>query len=78
MLYLWGPQSVHWPHFMLLSFYLCAFLIACMVAISLTDKSQPEAETGQIDATHSNNSRLVVVLWAALAVVMIGLYIFFN
>ena len=78
VLYLWGPQSVHWPHFMLLSFYLCAFLVACMAVISLTDRSQPEAGTGRTDSTHVSSSRLVVTLWVALFIVMAGLYIFFN
>ena len=46
VLYLWGPQtidcslfavncSLHWPHFMMLSFLLCVALIVMMVAVSL-------------------------------------------
>jgi SSS family solute:Na+ symporter len=38
ILYLWGPESDLWPHFMLLSFYLFLILVAMMVVVSLMDK----------------------------------------
>ena len=84
VLYLWGPQtinfsncSLHWPHFMMLSFLLCAALIVMMVLVSLTDKLHTEA-LPTISAGPARYSPLVITLWAALAAVMIGLYIYFN
>ncbi|MBQ9645493.1 MAG: Na+/glucose cotransporter, partial [Prevotella sp.] len=87
VLYLWGPQSYqlsivnyqlnfHWPHFMLLSFYLFVILAVSMVLISLTDRDRT---TYQIPApVREGWSRLAVGLWIALAVVMVSLYVYFN
>ena len=81
VLYLWGPQtincSLHWPHFMMLSFLLCVALIVMMVLVSLMDKLHTEA-LPSISAGPARYSPLVITLWAALAAVMIGLYIYFN
>ena len=83
VLYLWPPQwlTIHWPHFMMLSFLLCVALIVMMVLVSLTGKQSPEpsstTSTGT-DVVSARYSPLVIVLWTALALVMIGLYIFFN
>lgn len=78
ILYLWPPQwlQFQWPHFMLLSFELFVVLVACMVLISLTDSNKKHYEIPA--PIHEGWSRLAVVLWTALAVVMVGLYIFFN
>ena len=78
ILYLWPPQwlQFQWPHFMLLSFELFVVLVACMVLISLTDSDKKHYEIPA--PIHEGWSRLAVVLWTALAVVMVGLYIFFN
>jgi SSS family solute:Na+ symporter len=78
ILYLWPPQwlQFQWPHFMLLSFELFAVLVACMVLISLIDSDKKRYEIPA--PIHEGWSRLAVVLWTALAVVMVGLYIFFN
>jgi SSS family solute:Na+ symporter len=85
ILYLWGPESGLWPHFMMLSFLLCIILIIAMVGISMLDKhpiaqqAVPTIEKQQLaDASTHSLSRLVVTLWLLLAAVMIGLYIFFN
>jgi len=85
ILYLWGPESGLWPHFMMLSFLLCIILIITMVGISMLDKhpiaqqTVPAIEKQQLaDASTHSLSRLVVTLWLLLAAVMIGLYIFFN
>ena len=76
VLYLWGPESWPWPHFMLLSFWLFVALVVLMVAVSLFDR---RAETAPIpQPVHEPTSRLVIGLWLALAVVMIGLYVYFN
>jgi SSS family solute:Na+ symporter len=61
---------------MLLSFYLFVILIAGMILISLTDSDKTRYE---IPAPVKEDwSRLAVALWIVLAVVMIGLYVFFN
>ena len=90
VLYLWGPQtidcslfavncSLHWPHFMMLSFLLCVALIVMMVAVSLLPGGGPSATVAvAATARGEGRSRLVTVLWAALAAVMAGLYVFFN
>ena len=83
VLYLWPPQwlTIQWPHFMMLSFLLCVALIVMMVLVSLTGKQSPEpsstSSTGT-DVVSARYSPLVIALWTALALVMIGLYIFFN
>ena len=78
ILYLWPPAwlSVAWPHFMLLSFYLFVILVVAMVVISLTDGDKTQYEIPA--PVKEERSRLAVALWIALAVVMIGLYVFFN
>ena len=78
ILYLWGPQSDLWPHFMMLSFLLCVILILAMMGISMFDR-QPVAKQAVTTLEGQNRlSRLVVTLWLLLAAVMISLYIFFN
>ena len=83
VLYLWPPQwlTIQWPHFMMLSFLLCVALIVMMALVSLTGKQSPEpsstTSTGT-DVVPARYSPLVIALWTALALVMIGLYIFFN
>jgi SSS family solute:Na+ symporter len=87
VLYLWGPQtihlslitnhfSLHWPHFMMLSFLLFVVLAIMMVVVSLCSK-QTKTDI-VIIKEHAPASPLVISLWLALAVVMAGLYIFFN
>lgn len=76
ILYLWGPTSIHWPHFMLLSFYLCVILILFAVVVSLLDHRKYDFTIPKpLPHTHS---RLVVGSWVALVVVMLCLYIIFN
>ena len=78
VLYLWPPQwlQLPWPHFMLLSFELFVILVAAMAIISLTDKDKTRHEVPA--PVREERSRLAIGLWVALAIVMIGLYIFFN
>ena len=93
VLYLWGPQTYHlplfahhfsfqWPHFMMLSFLLCVVLILMMVVVSLADKQRPKTLSvgGNLQSVGGDlqSPTLVIALWTALAIVMIGLYIFFN
>jgi SSS family solute:Na+ symporter len=78
ILYYWIlPAGVYtfWPHFMLLSFYLFLILVAFMAVVSLCGKR----EVSTLDfGVIPKPGRQVVVLWTALIVVMIGLYLFFN
>ena len=78
VLYLWVIPGPWWPHFMLLSFYLCVFLMACMVVISLLDRSAAEEGTEPFTQIRVQSDNFVKGLWIALFIVMIGLYIFFN
>ena len=78
VLYLWPPRWLQfpWPHFMLLSFELFVILAVSMVVISLTDRDKTQCEIPA--ACNECFSKLAIGLWIALAVVMIGLYIYFN
>ena len=78
VLYLWPPEwlQVPWPHFMMLSFELFVLLVASMVIISLADREKkPYVIPAPI---REGRSKLAITLWTLLAIVMIGLYIFFN
>lgn len=80
VLYLWPPSwlTIQWPHFMLLSFYLFVILAAGMAVVSLCERNaKPTAICYDINTTNGGG-KLVTVLWTALTLVMIGLYIFFN
>ena len=79
VLYLWPPSWLHivWPNFMMLSFLLFVVLAVMMAVVSLTDKTKPET-TLTISKERAALSPIVVTLWIALAVVMVGLYVFFN
>jgi SSS family solute:Na+ symporter len=61
---------------MLLSFELFVILVMAMVAISLLDKDETQYEIPS--PIHGSRSKVAIALWTALAVVMVGLYIFFN
>lgn len=76
ILYLWGPKSDLWPHFMMLSFLLFVVLAAMMVAVSLLDRKGERHDIPK--PVQGQTSALVIGLWTALAVVMITLYIIFN
>ena len=93
VLYLWGPQTYHlsllahhfsfqWPHFMMLSFLLCVVLILMMVVVSLADRQRTKTLSvgGDMQSVGGDlqSPTLVIALWTVLAIVMIGLYIFFN
>ena len=78
VLYLWPPAwlTIQWPHFMLLSFYLFAILAVAMAVVSLFDKKSKHYSIPK--PVYGKTSMLVIIGWIALAVVMVGLYIFFN
>jgi SSS family solute:Na+ symporter len=79
-LYLWvfpAKEYSAWPHYMLLSFYIFAFLFIVAMIISLLDKKGYTNDPVN-DVELPKPSRLVWKVWLTLVVVMIGLYIFFN
>jgi solute:Na+ symporter, SSS family len=80
VLYLWvlpAKDYGFWPHYMLLSFFIFAFLFLLAVLISLIDKTPvvSNSTTQQYIAPPSN---LVRNVWIALVLVMVSLYLFFN
>jgi SSS family solute:Na+ symporter len=82
VLYLWiFPAKMYsfWPHFLLLSFYLFVLLAFLAFIISWFDKKAPAHQTFAVNVgVMAKPSKSVMVSWAILIVVMIGLYIIFN
>jgi SSS family solute:Na+ symporter len=79
VLYLWvlTPDEYHfWPHYLLLSFYIFAFLFIVAVLISLLDR-QPSTNA-HVEGELPKPTRRVWTLWIILIIIMISLYIFFN
>ena len=77
ILYLWViPGATEAVHFMMLSFYIFVILIVTMVIVSLSNK-QATVSTKVVKLAEKPK-RSVIIAWAALIVVMIALYIFFN
>ena len=79
ILYLWvlpAEKYDFWPHFMMLSFYIFVIIGLAMIVVSLLDKTPPEAT--MMKKITEKTSIGVKIGWAALIIVMIGLYIFFN
>ena len=80
--YLWilpKDQYDFWPHYMLLSFFIFAFLLLIAMLISLLDKTPTvylatEEETKEI----AKPTKKVKIAWAALTVVMVVLYVIFR
>jgi solute:Na+ symporter, SSS family len=69
-------ENTWWPHYFLVSFYLFAILFVSAIVISLLDKNKVNAtlETNEIPQT----SKQVKILFAALGIVILSLYIIFN
>ncbi len=77
ILYLWIiPDAAEHMHFMMLSFIIFVVLILSMVVISFADKAIEERKS--MAMAESKMSVSVRLAWIILALVMIGLYIFFN
>jgi len=80
ILYLWvfpAKDYPGWPHYLLLSFYIFAFLFVQAILISILDK-KPVLTAVSNKTGLPPVSKLVWRAWIALIVVMIFLYIFFN
>lgn len=76
------PTKEFWPHYLLLSFYLFAGICAFMILVSLctrhSPQEQPLATLKETYAKQPSAPRLVWGLWAALAVIMLAIYLLFN
>jgi SSS family solute:Na+ symporter len=82
VLYLWVfPQDQYhfWPHYLLLSFYIFAFLSVAAILISLLDRSAVVADTTHSDAASEiRPTKRVWLSWILLTIIMVTLYIIFN
>ena len=81
VMYLWvfPNQVYHWPHFLLLSFYIFVGLSIMTYIVSIADKTAQDNHDVllKIDPKAKPDNQ-VKILWAALTIVMIALYIIFN
>lgn len=80
ILYLWvlpSEQYDFWPHFMMLSFLIFVAISIAMVGVSYMGRSSKSQNTLDFGSIVKPTKR-VMILWAALIVVMIALYCFFN
>jgi solute:Na+ symporter, SSS family len=82
VVYLWIlPPSKYdfWPHYLVLSFLIFTVLFVAAILTSLADSSSVTASSTYSHlAVENKPTKRVWTLWIALAVVMVGLYIFFN
>ncbi|UEG52835.1 sodium/solute symporter [Mucilaginibacter daejeonensis] len=82
VVYLWVlPPSKYsfWPHYLLLSFCIFAFLFIVAILISLLDSSPEVYTPGENElADLPKATNRVKIAWTLLTVVMISLYIYFN
>ncbi len=80
VLYLWVfPAKTYnfWPHYLLLSFFIFALLFVLALFISFTDR-KPQTAIAISSEPLPKPTRRVWLVWIALIVIMISLYIFFN
>lgn len=80
VLYLWvipADKYDFWPHFMMLSFLIFVVIAIAMIIVSALDKSNQTQNTLDFGPITAPTKR-VSILWAALIIIMIGLYLFFN
>lgn len=81
ILYLWvfTPDKYPiWPHYLLLSFYIFAILMASAMIVSLFDSKGKVYEQSETQEPLPKTSKRVWIMWGALAVVMVTLYLIFN
>lgn len=74
------PYEGYWPHFLMLSFYIFVALSVVIVAVTLLTRSEVKTEVPTLldvkDKMGSSSS--IWWRWAALATVMMAIYIYFN
>lgn len=81
ILYLWvfTPDKYPvWPHYLLLSFYIFAILMIAAIIVSLFDNKGKVYEQSETQEPLPKTSKRVWIMWGALAVVMVTLYLIFN
>lgn len=82
VLYLWvftPDKYAFWPHYMILSFLIFAFLFIVAILISLLDSNPTVYEmTAQEISERIKPTRRVWILWISLAIVMVSLYAYFG
>lgn len=82
VLYLWvftPDKYAFWPHYMILSFLIFAFLFIVAILISLFDSNPTVYEmTAQEISERIKPTRRVWMLWISLAIVMVSLYVYFG
>ncbi|MEI6949219.1 sodium/solute symporter [Paraflavisolibacter sp. H34] len=82
IVYLWVlPPSEYdfWPHYLMLSFYIFAFLLVVAIILSLVDPSPVVNTTEAQGAAHlPKPTRRVWTAWALLILAMVSLYGYFN
>lgn len=79
--YLWifpSKEYPVWPHYMLLSFYIFAFLFIIAILISLLGKPSKVLVNHDEEKELPRPTKRVWTVWIALIIVMITLYIVFN
>ena len=77
------PSKEYWPHFLLIAFYLFAFLIVFMIVVSLiTKKTSPSSPLPTLLEAYASfgakKNKNIWRGWAVLSAIMIGLYLFFE
>lgn len=80
ILYLWvipAEKYDFWPHFMLLSFLIFVALCCFMWIVSVLERKSISLNVLDYGIL-PKPAKIVVTLWTALVIVMIGLYLFFN
>ncbi len=81
ILYLWvfTPDKYPiWPHYLLLSFYIFAILSIAAIIVSLFDSKGKVYEQLETQEPLPKTSKRVWIMWGALAIVMVSLYLIFN
>ena len=82
VLYLWvftPDKYAFWPHYMILSFLIFAFLFIVAILVSLFDSNPTVYEmTAQEISERIKPTRRVWMLWISLAIVMVSLYVYFG
>ncbi|MEM9237272.1 MAG: hypothetical protein AAGB14_10875, partial [Verrucomicrobiota bacterium] len=77
-----GEMTDIWPHFLLLSFFIFVGLLAMMIVVSLlTKNSEVEEPLPSLRQTYRENpgiGRAGWLCWGALALLMLGIYGFFQ
>ena len=76
------PYKAFWPHYLLLAFYLAVGIALFMVILSLLTKNSNEEQDlptlREAYATLGSKSKQIWVAWAALAALMLAIYLSFS